>query len=246
MENRDKTPSRTEVRRLVDAYFLLTSQRRALAGLVASTEREIDHALDIWTDAIPAARWAKSIVGIAPAMAAGLAAYIDIEITPTVGRIWRYAGLDPSRIWERGKRRPWNARLKALCQRIGESFASVAGKEGDYYGKLYRERKAAEDAANERGDFVEQARRRLEGADLDTGARKWYEQGKLPPAHIDARARRWAVKLFLAHYHHVAWTLATGGPPVKPYVIGVLGRAKYIAPPNFDEITLSVPMEDRS
>lgn len=53
-----------------------------------------------------------------------------------------------------------------------------------------------------------------------------------PPAH--SRAKRWAVKLFLAHYHHVAWSLATGTPPPKPYVISVLGHADFIAPPNFD------------
>jgi hypothetical protein len=41
------------------------------------------------------------------------------------------------------------------------------------------------------------------------------------------------VKLFLAHYHHVAWTLATGTPPPKPYVISILGHADFIAPPNF-------------
>jgi len=57
--------------------------------------------------------------------------------------------------------------------------------------------------------------------------------GKLPPAHIHARVKRWAVKLFLAHYHHVAWTLAIGAPPPKPYVIAVLGHADFIAPPNF-------------
>jgi hypothetical protein len=234
MENSEKKLGIPEVRKLVEAYFLLSSQPKALAGHTAATQKEIDRVLDAWTDTIPEARWAKSIVGILPAMAAGLAAHIEIEAAPTVGRIWRFAGLDPSVSWQRGQRRPWNGSLKALCQKIGEAFVAAAGKEGDFYGKLYLERRAAENAANQGGKFAQQARRELERPGLDAFARRRYEKGKLPPGHIDSRARRWAVKLFLAHYHHVAWTLATGTPPVKPYAIGILGRGEYIAPPNFD------------
>jgi hypothetical protein len=212
MEIDGKSLSIPEVRRLVDAYFVFTSQRTALAGQAVATDKEIDRALAAWTDTIPAALWAKSVVGIVPAMAAGLAAHINIETAPTAGSIWRFAGLDPSVVLKRGERRPWNPSLKTVCLRIGHAFAKSAGQNGDFYGKLYRQRAAIEGAAND----------------------SRCEQGKLPPAHLDARARRWTVKLFLAHYHHVAWTLATGAPPVKPYVIGVLGRADYIAPPNFD------------
>ena len=212
MEIDRKSLSIPEVRRLVDAYFALTSLGKVLAGQAVATEKEIDRALDAWAATVPAANWAKGIAGINPAMAAGLAAHIDIEIAPTVGSIWRFAGLDPSVVWKRGERRPWNPGLKTVCLRIGHAFATSAGQDGDFYGKLYRQRAAIEAAANN----------------------SRCEQGRLPPAHIDARARRWTVKLFLAHYHHVAWTLATGAPPVKPYAIGVLGRADYIAPPNFN------------
>lgn len=211
MEIDSKALTTHEVRRLVDAYFALTSQRKVLAGQAAATEREIENALDAWAETVPAASWAKRITGITPAMAAGLAAHIDIETAPTAGTIWRFAGLDPSVIWKRGERRPWNPGLKTVCLRIGHAFAESAGEDGDFYGKLYRQR-----------------------ATIETTANDGREQGRLPPAHIAARARRWTVKLFLAHYHHVAWTLATGVPPVKPYAIGVLGRAEYIAPPNFE------------
>ncbi len=211
MEIGSKALTTHEVRRLVDAYFALTSQRKLLAGQAVATEREIECALDAWAETMPAASWAKGIAGVNPAMAAGLAAHIDIEVAPTVGTIWRFAGLDPSVAWKRGERRPWNPRLKTVCLRIGHAFAECAREDGDFYGKLYRQRAAIEAAANDGRS----------------------EHGKLPPAHVDARARRWTVKLFLAHYHHVAWTLATGVPPAKPYVIGVLGRAEYIAPPNF-------------
>jgi hypothetical protein len=44
------------------------------------------------------------------------------------------------------------------------------------------------------------------------------------------------VKLFLAHYHHVAWVAATGTEPPKPYVITILGHDGFIVPPNFPEV----------
>lgn len=216
MEISCKTLTIQEVRRLVNAYFALTGQREVLAWQTVGTEQDIERALEAWVATQPAARWARTIPGIIPAMAAGLAAHIEIDAAPTVGKIWRFAGLDPTVTWTQGEKRPWNPALKTVCLRIAHAFAQSAGEDGDFYGKLYRQRAAIEAAANHRR----------------------AEQHKLPLAHIGARARRWTVKLFLAHYHHVAWTLATGAPPVKPYVISVLGRGEYIAPPNFPGGTL--------
>ncbi len=244
-----------EARYLVDAYYRIQDNRktsgnqvRALAeskephGVLLwlfyqneTVEKQIKRALDSWTDALPAARWAKSIVGIGPVISAGLAAHIDVARCTTVGSIWRFAGLDPTVEWKKGTKRPWNASLKTLCWKIGESFVKVSGCDDDFYGHLYARRKDQEIAANEAGQFADQAARKLERFNIGkaTDAYKAYAQGKLPPAHIHARAKRWAVKLFLAHYHHVAWTLATGQPPAKPYVISILGHADFIAPPNF-------------
>jgi hypothetical protein len=242
-----------EARCLVDAYYAIQTQRLAATSKVRSfethhnligwlvrqsriIESQIKRALDVWTDAIPAAKWAKSIIGIGPVLAAGLAANIRIEDAPTVAHIWRFAGLDPSHEWNRGELCPWNPRLKRVAFLIGESFVKVSNHERDYYGRLYAKRKRQEIAANEAGRYAGQARRKLERFNIgkNSDARKWYEQGKLPPAHIHARSRRWTVKLFLAHYHHVAWTLATGTPPVDPYAMKIQGRTGYVAPPNFD------------
>lgn len=245
-----------EARYLVDAYYAMQEYRKAAGNQVralaeskephgvlqwlfdqnSTVEQQIKRALDTWTDALPAARWAKSIVGIGPVISAGLAAHIDIHEAPTAGHIWRFAGLDPTMEWAKGERRPWNAGLKCLCWKLGESFVKVSGREGDFYGKLYLQRKRQEVAANDAGTFADQARRKLERFNIraSTEAYKWYAEGKLPPAHIHARAKRWAVKLFLSHYQHVAWTLAHGEPPAKPFVISILGHADLIAPPNFD------------
>ena len=127
--------------------------------------------------------------------------------------------------------------MKRLCWKIGESFVEVPGSTDDFYGRLYAQRQAIEQERNLAGNFADQARQKLERSNIgkSTEAYRWYADGKLPPAHIHARAKRWTVKLFLAHYHHVAWKLATGLEPPKPYVIGIMGHADFIAPPNFPE-----------
>ena len=244
-----------EARYLVAAYYQLQENRKFAGNQVrgvaeskephaviawlfdqnATLQKQIKRALDSWTDTIPAAVWAKGIVGIGPVISAGLAAHIDISRCPTVGRIWRFAGLDPTQVWLPKTKRPWNADLKALCWKIGESFVNASGHPEDFYGKLYTQRKQIEEQHNEAGAFTEQAAAKLKTFNVDKQivAYQHYSAGKLPPAHIRARAKRWAVKLFLAHYHHVAWTLATGEEPPKPYVISHLGHSDLIAPPNF-------------
>jgi hypothetical protein len=117
---------------------------------------------------------------------------------------------------------------------IGESFVKVQGREGDIYGKVYAARKALEQERNEAGLFRDQAAASLAGKKWrgDTSTKQWYEQGKLPPARIHLRATRVARKLFLAHYHHVAYETHFGVPPPKPYVFDhIPGHAHLIGPP---------------
>lgn len=248
------TLTHDEARYLVDAYYQMQRDRIRAGGQVraqaetgephavlswlgtntASLEGQIKRALDAYSDADPLGRRAKSVVGIGPVLASGLLAHIDIEKAPAAGHIWRFAGLDPTVRWEKKTKRPWNASLKTLCWKIGESFVKVSGHEADVYGKLYLQRKAFETSRNEAGAFAEQARSILATKRFrdDTTAKAAYEAGRLPPGHIHARAKRWAVKLFLAHYHHVAYELHYGVPPPKPYILTAKGgHAHMIAPP---------------
>ena len=150
----------------------------------------------------------------------------------TVGHIWGFAGLDPTVTWGKGEKRPWNASLKTLCWKIGESFVKVSGNPKAFYGTVYKQRKELETARNERGEYADQAKAMLERKRFgkDTQARAHYEAGRLPPAHIHARAKRYAVKLFLAHYFEVGYTLATGHAPPMPYPIAIQGHAHKIDP----------------
>lgn len=314
LKNAALTLSPNEARYLVDSYYAIQDYRKAAGNQVRALnesgephevlswfgaqtdvlECQIKRALDAWSDGCKLGLWAKSICGIGPVIAAGLMAHIDIKQCPTVGHIWRFAGLDPTSHWlgvegakaalqaikeereditleeaipalavrigcraetlrkfattkpdgeaikltttslaKAGAKRPWNANLKTLCWKIGESFVKVSGNKADFYGKLYLERKEYEQAKNEAGQLADQATEKLAKFNIgkSTEAYSWYSQGKLPPAHIHARAKRWAVKLFLAHYHHVAYRCEYGIDPPKPYVIEHMGHVHMIMPP---------------
>lgn len=242
------TLSIPEVRYLVDMYYTIQDFRKQTGGQVMALSRsgephsviiwlhenmetlegQIKKALDAYTDSTHMGQWAKSICGIGPIIAAGLEAHIDITKAPTVGHIWNFAGLNPEAKWERGQKRPWNARLKTLCWLIGESFVKVSGNEADVYGKIYLQRKAIEQQKNAAGSFQEQAEAGAKRVGKSTEAYKSYIEGKLPDGHIHSRAKRYAVKLFLSHWHAEAYRHHYGTEPPLPYPIAILGHAHVI------------------
>lgn len=193
-----------------------------LADQAATLENQIKRALDRYTDSQPIGVWLKSIFGVGEVISAGLIAHFDITKAPSVTQFWRFAGLDPKMVWLKGKKRPHNAFLKTLCAfKLGECLVKVQNKDADVYGKLFAQRKRYEQERNERGEFAERAAQILLEKDFrdDTTAKAAYEAGKFPPAHIHAMARRWAVKIFLSHFHHVWHEMHYGYPPPLPYVI---------------------------
>lgn len=302
------TLTATEARYLVDYYYIAQEDRKRasnqtrsldeaeepnlvvgwLAAQATTLEGQIKRALDTYTKAHPVGAWLQSVHGVGPVIAAGLLAHIDIAKAPTAGHIWRYAGMDPSQVWEKGQKRPWNATLKTLCWKIGQSFMKFSNDEACYYGRIYRERKAREIERNEAGgnslpaaqyaddverfvsrgqpvpghmtiSGVEKALERmgkttesyawLAGCYQPSAVRKLREADNLnqqtlakikgepgtgvamlPPAQIDARARRYAVKLFLAHLHEVWFEKEFGTKPPMPYAIAILGHAHIIPP----------------
>lgn len=250
------TLSDDEARFLVDYYYIAQEDRKRSANQVraldaaqepnmvlqwlndqsSTLEQQIKRALDAYTDAHPVGEWLKSIVGIGPVIAAGLLAHIDIQKAPTVGHIWRYAGLDPTVKWEKGQKRPWNASLKTLCWKVGQSFMKFSGHEGCVYGHIYRNRKQYEIDRNTRGDNKELAAQLKERVGKSTEAYKHLSVGLLPPGQIDARARRYAVKLFLSGLHEVWYFQHYGTLPPKPYAIDQLKHAHMIPPVNMHHL----------
>ena len=242
-----------QVRFLVDDYYQMQknrtrakNQERSLnesgepSGVIGwqaknalFLENQLKNALGAYATSQVMGRWMLDVPGIGPVIAAGLLAHIDIVEAPTAGSIWRYAGLDPTCEWKKSEKRPWNASLKTLCWKLGESFVKVSNHEDDIYGKLYKSRKDLETARNERGDFADQAEDKLAKNKIrkETDAYKAYSIGKLPPAHIHSRAKRYAVKMFLSHLHEVWWTHQFGSPPPVPYVFSLAEHTHKIEPP---------------
>ena len=303
-----------EARYLVDAYYAMQDYRIQSEGIARSAEKftephdvvswfsaqswaleqQIKGALGIYAKAHRAGRWALSQHGIGPVLAAGLLAHIDIRKASTAGKIWRFAGLDPTAEWsgrEAAKawikaheeindeeellaiaavafkrkpdalrrmatfnlkdpgnpkdltrdgieaalcRRPWNARLKVLCWKIGESFKKQSASPKCHYGHVYRERKAREVEGSESGKFRDLAVATLGKKNYRKSETKdAYLAGKLPDGRLDYRATRYATKLFLSHWHWVLHESVLGCPPPKPYVVEHLGHAELLSPPGW-------------
>lgn len=240
-----------EVRYLVDLYYQLQEYRKASDNMIRSTvgkepnrllawyadrmdglERRIPTAMKRYAAARRDGRWAMSIHGIGPVIAAGLLASIEIEKAPTVGHIWSFAGLNPDMKWEKGQKRPFSLRMKVLCWKIGQSFMKQRASEHDVYGKIYEQRKAIE---IERNDLGAHAGYELKGY-AEFRKKINVPSGPvpmLPPGIIDARARRYAVKLFLSHLHHVMFECKFGKEPPKPYILTKPEHVHYLGPPNW-------------
>lgn len=242
--------SKSDIRFLVDYYYTMQEHRISVGNQVRSlgdepnvllshlfgetqnVEKTIKSALDIYTDHEPVGNWLKSIYGIGPVISAGFLCHIDITKAPTLGHILSFAGWEPDIKWEKGQKRPWNAKLKALCWKAGESFVKLSKKEECFYGRLLVKRKMQEVNNNEAGLYKEQALARVGTVGKTTDAYKYYSEGKLPPAHIHARARRYAVKILLSHLHTIMyWNEYKTAPPV-PYAMAHRGHVDYIPPVN--------------
>ncbi len=205
------------------------------ADVTRRLEYNIKKVLDYWTDTSIVGQWAKSQYGVGPVITAGLLAHIDMKIATSPAKVWRFAGLDPTIKWEKGQKRPWNASLKRLCYLIGDCFCKFHNRPECFYGHLYKRRKEYEIAKNERGDYRDQAATILASKRIGktTEAYKHLSEGRLPPLHIDMRARRHAVKIFLSHFWAVAYRDYYKVDPPKPYAIAHLGHVEEIPVPGW-------------
>ncbi len=133
-------------------------------------------------------------------------------------------------------KRPYNAKLKTLLWKLGQSFVKTCNNPNSVYGKIYQQRKAYEMEKNERKEYKEQAEAKAKIVGKTTEAYKYYSQGMLPPAHIQARAERYAVRIFVSHLHRVMYLVEYGVEPPKPFAISILGHAHEIEVPNLDMV----------
>lgn len=238
------------------------------ARVFIDLECEIKGIMDVYTMNHPVGRWLRSHYGVGPVISAGILAHIDIEMAPTAGAIWKFAGLDPTVKWEKGQKRPWNAKLKVLFWKLGQCLLKFANHPDCYYGHIYQRAKLDYILKNSEGKYAEQAKFDLEsgkyrkkaysddtvsvsdddGNNEDEGNNKtskqdetedgfkraefYLKQGKLPPAQIDARARRYAVKIFISHLHQVWYEWHFKKPAPVPFILTKPDHTHFIAPPS--------------
>lgn len=249
------------VRELVKAYYRIQDARIAIAAQarelskagksnelnehIATNMKYMEQSLvepfQRFTSNYVVGRWAISQYGIGPVITAGLLSNIDISKAYTAGSIWRFAGMDPTVVWNKGEKRPWNADLKVLVWKIGQSFMKFHNRPNCFYGGLYAQDKARRTEANASGAYSQRAKHILETKDWkkDNSTRKKLIAGFLPDAQIDAQARRFAAKIFLSHFHAVWYEdyhTQLQGTPVRaprPYAIQHGGHAHMIEIPNY-------------
>lgn len=260
-----KTLTKDEVRYIVDYYYMTQENRKRSTNQISAfgkdkephelfsflndqtevLENQIKRAMDHWTDSFTVAKILKDkVYGIGPVITAGLVAHIDINKAKTAGAIWRYAGLDPTSKWEKGQKRPWNASLKTLCWKVGQSFMKFSGNEKCFYGKLYKTQKEFLVKKNNENGFKELSESVLDSKNFkNKEVLAKYKSGTLPDGHVDAMARRWVVKLFLSNVHEL-WCKVEGIDCPKPYVMAHLGHTHHIIQPDLLDIDSYLKKED--
>lgn len=241
-----RTLTQSEARYYVDTYYKIQdarirarNQERAadqsveaepnnldayLGDQFTVLEKEIAKALAVYVDAQPIGIWAKANKGVGPVIAAGIISRIDIHKAEHPSSIWRYAGLAPGQKRKKGQLVDWNPDLKRICWLLGESFVKVSGYNDAVYAKLYLSHKAKEQAQNENGHYTALAAEILATKNFDktSDAYKAYSSGKLPPAHLHARAKRYAVKRFLSDLY-AQWRAMEGLPVSVPWALSEYG-----------------------
>lgn len=167
----------------------------------------------IWQDG-----WLPSVRGIGPVLAAGLVAELGSSANfDNVGKLWAYCGLhvkDGACVKrKKGVKSNWNSVAKTLCWKVGDSFV----KSGGAYRKLYDARKEFEQMKHPES--------------FATGNGKEVRFGK---GHLDARARRYTVKMFLSNLWEV-WRTVDKLPVVQPYGVEMANHGFKIDPWDFQE-----------
>lgn len=251
-----------QARYLVDIYYCLQENRKRAASQVLSMETE-PHEIHSWIHAChksmeamvksvlghyalsrPVGRWSMAQHGIGPVISAGIMAHVDIAKAPHVGHVYSFAGIAAeNKPWKKGEKRPWNPDLKNIIWKASKCFVYFSGSPECFYGKLYLSRKEHETKSNQEGKYEQQAVAIFDSGKYkkETEAKAWYsgqKSGKpcLPPGHLHARAMRWAVKIFLSHWHEAAFFTRFGVLPPMPYALTHLGHVDEIEPPKMDLI----------
>lgn len=159
-------------------------------------EKNIQNALGHFVKQYRVGNWLMSICGINKTISAGLLAHLDIRDRHVPSAFWSFAGMDPNAVWGKKEKRPWNADLKKLLWKAGESFVKVSNNKNDVYGKVYAKRKKLEWSRNLTGQFVKEAERALHGKNYKTNTLAYrFYSGQMSPSVVQAYLEKGGVPM---------------------------------------------------
>jgi len=198
-------------------------------------------------------QWFEKVKGIGPIISGGMIGEIaDISRFAHISNLWSWAGVGmhdgvADRL-TKGKKVTWNPHMKVLCWKLGQSLVMTGGWFRDRYDEFKREEIRNNvpwivlvDKKGMRGlKFVDYAGRseyldKIKDTNItDQNTKKIIDECnrigethvtvKRMDAHVDNRARRKAVKLFLA-LMTMKWREIEGLPVELPFSGQILGHA---------------------
>lgn len=236
--NAAKVIPEREVRYLVDMYYTAQQMRIAVEGKLRSidekpnemlvlfldmfeeVEKDIQAALDVYTHNSAVGNSFRRVKGIGPVLTAAWLAHVNVHIAGNCSKVLSFGGYNPNMVWGKGEKRPYNADLKLVFNKMGRAFVFLSNR-NSYFGQRYKENKKLVEKRNEAGMFAERCAELLRTRNYrtDTNAYKCYKEGKYPPAHVSASARLKTVALCVGVLHREHFRVVFGDYPVDPYLV---------------------------
>lgn len=227
-----------EVRYLVDMYYTAQQMRIAVESKLRSigeepnmmlglfldmfeeVEKDIQAALDVYTHNNPVGASFRRVKGIGPVLTAGWLAHVNVHIADNCSKVLSFGGYNPNMVWGKGEKRPYNADLKLIFNKLGRAFVFLSNR-NSFFGQKYKENKKLIEQRNADGKFADRCAELLRTRKYrtDTNAFKCYSEGKYPPAHVSASARLKTVALCVGVLHREHFRVIHGAYPVNPFLV---------------------------
>lgn len=232
-----------EVKYLVSMYYTCQNMRIAVAGRLRmlgeesnellgiflgqfeEVEKDIQAALDVYTDNNSIGNRFRQVKGIGPVLTAGWLAHVNVHIAGNCAKVLSFGGYNPNMVWGKGQKRPYNAEFKLVLSKMGRAFVFLSNR-NSFFGQKYKEYKRVIEAKNERGEFAERCAEILATKNYKktTKAYQAYTKGQYPKAHIIASARLKATSLCVGILHREHYLQVMGANPVNPYAVAFPDR----------------------
>ncbi len=194
-------------------------ETKELETKLADVESFVDEYVAKQIEDHPAYHWFSKVKGVGKKNIPKVVGLIEIVKAPTPSSLWKYAGYAPlngkTMKPTKGQKLPYNKTLRSMCWRLADNLVR---SKGAFYNIYLSKKKQEQAKCKDKGIKI------VPTAKLPKKNGKYYEpEGVISEGHVDNRARRKMIKIFLACLWLV-WREAEGLPLTTPYAEGVLGH----------------------